>query len=169
METFSVLLAVSRGIHQWPVNKSQHKSQWRGALVFSLICAWINDWVNNRGASVLKRHRAHHDVTVKLYTWWSHQMDTFSALLAICAGNSPVPGDFPTQRLVTRSFDVYFDLRLNKRLCKQSWGWWLETLLCPLWRHSNEQSQPIPPTPPLLLTASPATVDWGPPGLWGAG
>ena len=47
------------------------------------------------------------------------------------------PGEFPTQRPVTRSFDVYFDLRLNKRLCKQSWGWWFETLLCPLWRHSN--------------------------------
>ena len=43
-----------------------------------------------------------------------------------------------TQRPVTRSFDVYFDLRLNKRLCKQSWGWWLETLPCPLWCHSNE-------------------------------
>ena len=38
---------------------------------------------------------------------------------------------------MTRSFDAYFDLRLNKRLCKQSWGWWFETLLCPLWRHSN--------------------------------
>ena len=44
---------------------------------------------------------------------------------------------FPTQRPVTRSFDVYFDLRLNKRLCKPSWGWWFETLLCPLWCHSN--------------------------------
>ena len=49
------------------------------------------------------------------------------------------PGGFPTQRPVTRSFDVYFDLRLNKRLCKQSWGWWFETLLCPLWRHSNDK------------------------------
>ena len=49
-------------------------------------------------------------------------METFSALLAICAGNSPVPGEFPAQRPVTRSFDVYFDLRLNKRLSKQSWG-----------------------------------------------
>ena len=48
------------------------------------------------------------------------------------------PGEFPTQRPVTRSFDVYFDLRLNKRLCKQSRSWWFETLLCPLWRHSNE-------------------------------
>ena len=43
-----------------------------------------------------------------------------SASLAICAGNSPVPGEFPTQRPVTRGFDVFFDLRLNRRLCKQS-------------------------------------------------
>ena len=43
-------------------------------------------------------------------------METFSALLAICAGNSPVLGEFPTQRPVTRSFDVYFDLCPNKRL-----------------------------------------------------
>ena len=64
-------------------------------------------------------------------------METFSALLAICAGNSPVTGKFPTQRPVTRSFDVFFDLRLNKRLSKQSWGWWFETLSCPLWRHRN--------------------------------
>ena len=64
-------------------------------------------------------------------------METFSALLAICAGNSPVPGEFPTQRPVTRSFDVYFDLRSDKRLSKQSWGWWFETLSHSLWRHRN--------------------------------
>ena len=46
-------------------------------------------------------------------------METFSALLALCAGNSPVTGEFPTQRPVTRSFDVFYDLRLNKRLSKQ--------------------------------------------------
>ena len=46
-------------------------------------------------------------------------METFSALLAICKGNSPVTGKFPTQRPVTRSFDVFFDLRMNKRLSKQ--------------------------------------------------
>ena len=46
--------------------------------------------------------------------WWRHQMETFSALLAICVGNSPVPGEFPAQRPVTRSFDVFFDLhRIN--------------------------------------------------------
>ena len=73
-------------------------------------------------------------------SWWRHQMVTFSALLAICAGNSPVPGEFPTQRPVTRSFDVFFDLRLNKQLSKQSWGWWLETLSRPMWRHRNVMS-----------------------------
>ena len=40
--------------------------------------------------------------------WWRHQMETFPALLAICAGNSPVTGEFPTQRPVTRSFDGFF-------------------------------------------------------------
>ena len=48
-------------------------------------------------------------------------METFSELLAICTGNSPVPGEFPAQRPVTQSFDVFFDLRLNNRLSKQSW------------------------------------------------
>ena len=66
-------------------------------------------------------------------SWWRHQMETFSALLALCAGNSPVAGERP----VTRSFDVFFDLRLNKQLSKQSWGWWFETPSHPLWRHSN--------------------------------
>ena len=145
------------------------------------------------------------------FPWWRHQMETFSTLLAICAGNSPFPGEFPTQRPVTRSFDitlthndhggvsnhqshgcllnrlfrsrskktsklrvtclcagnspgtgefpaqkasyaenvsiwwrhhdVYFDLRPNKRLSKQSWGWWFETPSRPLWRHRNVSFQ----------------------------
>ena len=54
-------------------------------------------------------------------------MESFSALLALCAGNSPVTGEFSSQRPVTRSFDIFFDLRLNKRLSKQLWGWWFET------------------------------------------
>ena len=66
-------------------------------------------------------------------------METFSALLAICAVNSPVSGEIPAQRPVTLSVDVFFDLRLNKRLSKQSWGWWFETLSHPLWRHWNVQ------------------------------
>ena len=73
----------------------------------------------------------------KVLSWWRHQMETFSALLSICAGNSPVAGEFPAQRPVARSFDIIFDLRLNKRLSKQSWGWWFGTLSCPLWRQCN--------------------------------
>ena len=64
-------------------------------------------------------------------------METFSTLLALCAGNSPVTGEFPAKRPVTWSFDVFFDLRLNKRLSKQSWGWWFETPSRPLWHHCN--------------------------------
>ena len=85
--------------------------------------------------------------------WWRHQMETFSTLLAICAGNSLVTGDFPTQRPVTRSFDVFSDLRLNKRLSKQWWGWWFETPSRPLWPHCNVMNVkisykfPITPSP----------------------
>ena len=71
-----------------------------------------------------------HTLKYQLYwnhTWWRHQMETFSALLALCVGNSPVPGEFPLQRPVTRSFGVFFYLRLNKRLNKQTWGRWFET------------------------------------------
>ena len=62
-------------------------------------------------------------VKLILDTWnisgWRHQMGTFSALLAICAGNSPVTGEVPTQRPVTRKFEVFSDLRPNKRLRRQ--------------------------------------------------
>ena len=72
-----------------------------------------------------------------LNSWWHHQMEAFSALLVLYAGNSPVPSEIPAQRPVTRSFDVFFDLCLNKRLSKQLWGWWFEMPSCPLWRHCN--------------------------------
>ena len=71
------------------------------------------------------------------YTWWRHRMETFSALLVLCVGNSPVTGEFPTQRPVARSFGVFFDLRLNKRLSKQSRGRWLETPSRSLWHDCN--------------------------------
>ena len=72
-----------------------------------------------------------------LPTWWCRQMRAFSALLAICAGNSPVTGEFPSQRPVTRTFDVFFDLHLYKQMSKHSWRWWLETPSGSLWRHCN--------------------------------
>ena len=55
-----------RGIHRSPVD-SPHKGQWRGALMFSLNCAWINGWVNNREAGDLRRHRAHYDVILMIF------------------------------------------------------------------------------------------------------
>ena len=69
---------------------------------------------------------------VKLFVWryspwWHHQMETFSSLLALRAGNSPATGEFPSQRPVTRSFDVFFELRLNKRMGKQSRRRWFDT------------------------------------------
>ena len=67
-------------------------------------------------------------------------METFSALLAICVGISPVTGEFPSQRPMTRSFDVFFDLRLNKLCSKLSRRRWFESPLCSLWRHCNVSS-----------------------------
>ena len=56
------------GIHRWPLN-SRHKGQWRGALMFSLICGWTSSWANNGDAGDLRRHRTHCDVIVMIYTW----------------------------------------------------------------------------------------------------
>ena len=57
-----------RGFHRSPANSS-HKGQWRGDLMFPLICAWINVWANNREAGVLRRHCAHYDVIVMVATY----------------------------------------------------------------------------------------------------
>ena len=78
----------------------------------------------------------HNPIDIAL-SWWRHQMEIFSALLALCAGNSPVTGEFPSQRPVTGCFYVFFDLGLIKRLSKQSWGWWFKTPSRSLWRHCN--------------------------------
>ena len=67
METFSALLALCAGNSPVPVN-SPHRGQWRGALMFSFIYAWINDWVNNREAGDLRRQRGHYDVIV-MFCW----------------------------------------------------------------------------------------------------
>ena len=99
-------------------------------------CDVFSHWL--RTCSDRDREQGQENLSINTQiAWCRHQMETFSMLLAICAGNSPVTGESPTQRPVTRIFDVYFDLRLNKWLSKQSWGWWFETLSCPLWRHCN--------------------------------
>ena len=70
-----------RGIHRSPVN-SPHIGQWRGALMFSLICTWINGWVNNGEAGDLRRHRAHYDITVMRHHF------RHSVLYIICSATS---------------------------------------------------------------------------------
>ena len=150
----SASLAFVRGIHRLPVNSVTRKTfpfddiimgywyiqarKWFLPQLFvnrvwnvpqsiwyglqNQTCSWIETfevlWIPNlEFRSILNG----------LYPLWRHQMETFSALLALCVGNSPVTREFPAQRPVTRNFDVFFDLRLNKRLSKQSWGWWFET------------------------------------------
>ena len=68
---------------------------------------------------------------------WRHQMETFAALLTLCEENTPFTGGFPSPRPVTRRFKFLFDLRLDKRLSKQSRRWWFETPSRSLWRHCN--------------------------------
>ena len=70
-------------------------------------------------------------------SWWRHRRGTFSAFLALCEGNPPVTDMFPSQGPVTRSFDVFFEQRLNKRLSTQSKRRWFETPSRSLWRHCN--------------------------------
>ena len=120
------------------------QDQWRGLLylcyapaqsVFKSLFLFVLPKI--RDAMTLIWH--HCNDYREYIPWWRHQMETFSALLAICAGNSPVTGEFPTQRPMTRIFDMFFDLRLNKRLSKQSWSWLFETPLRPLWRHCNDR------------------------------
>ena len=88
-----------------------HKSDYRFHICFHLLC-----------------------ISPIVCTWWRHQMEIFFALLVLCADTS----EFPAQRSVPRGFDVFFDPRSNKRLSKQSWGWWFETLSRPLWRQCND-------------------------------
>ena len=97
-----------RGIHRSSVN-SPHKGQWRGALMFSLICVWINGWVNNREAGDLRRYRAHYDVSVMnrrrhsidylfvlvlhfrchhlTYPYWHHNMEKIFTVLTLWERN----------------------------------------------------------------------------------
>ena len=126
------------------IHLNSSKDQWCRALMFSLIYTWTNNWVNNETAVIwdvigVIMMSLYIMSTLKMWSsisalimyskclkkpdfskvLWCHQMETFSALLALCAGNSLVTSEFPSQRPVTQSFDAFFDPRLNKRLSKQ--------------------------------------------------
>ena len=105
-----------RAIHQFPVN-SPHKGQWRGALVFSLIYVWINDWVNNGEAGDLRRYLTHYDVTVMAC------FQILALVVHICyswSGHSK------------------WDQCSPSGVAQFAGGWWFETLSRQLWHHYNE-------------------------------
>ena len=115
--------------------------EFSGAVVTKARCSiWIESFMKVKGLVICIIILINDDVIKwKHYyidKWWRNQMNTFSASLTICAVNSPVTGEFPAQRPLTWSFDVFCDLRL-KRLNKQSRRRGFETSPRPLWRHCN--------------------------------
>ena len=112
---------------------------------FSLVQKWLTRWLSNARSfsykpsalvtklwewytsKLITRDTGSVGWTFLFVKWWRYEMKTFFALLAVCAGKSPVTGEFPAHRPVKRSFDGFLDLRLNKRLNKQSRHWWIET------------------------------------------
>ena len=94
-----------RGIRRASVN-FPHKGQWRGALMFSIICAWINSWVHNREAADLRRHRAHYDVIV------IHG-------LSVC-GMWPHPGNIKCQFLISAAFITARPIKYHQKSIDQT-------------------------------------------------
>ena len=124
------------------------RCQWRGALMFSLICVWINDWANNGEAGDLRRHCKDrkiwcladvvylvnmHVLRLRLDLWW-YITASFPRYWHFMRGIDRWPVVFPSQRPLTRCFDVFFEVRLNKRFGKKK-RWWIKTPRCTLWRH----------------------------------
>ena len=97
-----------RGIHRTPVN-CPHKGQWRGALMFSMIYAFINGWVNNRGAGDLRRHRAHYDVTVMI-----------KRMLSPCCRKCTTSGSIKNQKIAINSNIYSVDIGLYNSKSKVS-------------------------------------------------
>ena len=92
--------------------------------------------VKTKAAQMVQRKATKVDTIHLIFMMTSSNGNIFRVTGHLC-GEFTDPGEFHTQRPVTRSFDVYFDLRPNKRLSKQLWGWWFETHRRSLWRHRN--------------------------------
>ena len=117
---------------------------WKLSITLLHLWSWAitqNKWnmeplqkEKNKGQSSISFHLDDH------CAWLRHQMETFSTLLAICVGNSLVTSEFPAQRPVTWSFDVFFNLHLKKWLSKQWRGWWFEMPSRPFCCHSRMDS-----------------------------
>ena len=105
-----------------------------------------NWWVPSPAPSIIRRTQVRCCSTLVSGTYiWCWKLRGWILIMTSSNGNifrvtDPLCGEFTglQQRPVTRSFDVFFDLRLDGRLSKHSWGWWLETPSCPLWSQSND-------------------------------
>ena len=107
-------------------------------VIFSIITCYDNMWFYRLYSIFVSRCLHIQQIN---QPWWRHQMEAFSALLAICAGNSPVSGEFPAQRPVTRGFDAFFDLaRINGWVNNRQAGD-LRRHRAPLWRHRNDSEK----------------------------
>ena len=156
METFTRNWPFVRGIHRFPMN-SPHKGQWRGALMFSLICVWINGWVNNREVGDLRRYRAHSDVTVMYYLWWvpgshrlvggratcltgwhisarkqrgkvSAQLITLFAQLALCGGDPAVTDWASMLSVISAWTKCYINSDLRRHNAHNASLWCIQTI-----------------------------------------
>ena len=124
------------------LHNTTHISLWKK---ISLVLPWLLDRLSDylqgwrdMGRKSLVQYDNPGNTKHLPCSWWRHQMETFSALLAFCVGNSRVTGEFPAQRSVTRSFDVFFDLRLGQQWSKQWRRRWFDTPSRSLWRHCND-------------------------------
>ena len=113
-----------------PIINRLYTIRYRNRIYAGIISSVLEYfWKRIYSAAVYKQHILSQKLETGLFhtcksfyflSWWRHQIQIFSASLAICTENSPVPVEFPPQRPLARSFDVFFNLRLNKRLSKQS-------------------------------------------------
>ena len=117
-----------RGFHRSPVN-SLHKGQWRGTLMFSLICVWINGWVNNREVGDLRRYRAHYDVIVMMtdnFQWQNMRSNATATGLVFSGTNYGARWcpdyDCKTSRLAcVHNSVIWYRQAMNCMVCI-SWG-----------------------------------------------
>ena len=109
--------------------------------------SWLRHWHSDNSEKTLKDicNICHYTTTtVHEETWWHHQKGNIFRITDPLCGKFIGHRWIPPQRPVSRSFDVFFDLRLNKRFSKQSGRRWFETKSRSLWRHYNDYNEPEP-------------------------
>ena len=122
------------------ITTTKHSKAKTVCIFLGIYCIWRGHiipitWYCSLIIYKLRYHPANLLTNSLWQLWCRHQMETFSALLVLCERNLPVTCEFASQMPVMRSFDVFFDLRLNKRLGKQPRRRWFETPSRPLWGH----------------------------------